>query len=63
MELLANRPRKMTYHSIAVYPEAKQADISTSWLEQFAMGRIKKPPVDKIQVLYEILTGKPLALD
>jgi hypothetical protein len=56
--LLVNRPRYMTYKVITDHTMLHQR-----WLEQFAIGRIKEPSAQRIQMLYEYLTGKPLVDD
>jgi phage gp36-like protein len=62
-ELVRNRPRALTYRLLAerandLLPDDEQ--ITPAWLEQFATGRIKAPSVNKVQRLFEVLSGKPL---
>lgn len=39
---------------------AKESDISYYWLRKFSSGAFKEPSVDKVQSLYEFLTGHGL---
>lgn len=42
---------------LAVYVDT---GLDPSWLSQFASGKLKDPGVNKVQKLYEYLTGKRL---
>lgn len=55
-ELLINRHRKITLQKI----EADLPGHSIKWLSELSNGRMKDPSVNKIQALYEYLSGKPL---
>lgn len=55
LELLGNRPRNMTYKDIA-----DATDLPEPWLKTFAAGRIADPSVNRVETLYNFLTGKPL---
>lgn len=60
LDLLANRPRTMTYAILAIEVNSRLPpgqNITAAWLEQFATGRIKRPDVTKIQRIYETLAG------
>jgi transcriptional regulator with XRE-family HTH domain len=53
--LLINRPKPVTFAKIEA-----GAGISPRWLGDFANGRITEPSAQRIQKLYEYLTGEPL---
>ena len=53
--LLIMRPRSMTYKTI----EARTG-ISPRWLERFAADNMSNCDCDKVQILYTLLSGKPL---
>lgn len=55
LDMLANRPRNVTLKDIA-----KGADVPEPWLKTFAAGRIPDPSVNRVEVLYNYLNGKPL---
>lgn len=55
IELLDNPPEGKSLPEIAT-----DLHISYYWLRKFKSGEIKDPSVNKVQVLYEYLTGKPL---
>lgn len=55
LDLLANRPRNVTLKDIAT-----GADVPEAWLKVFAAGRIADPSVNRVEVLYNYLNGKPL---
>lgn len=57
-QLLANRPRNMTLQDIEA-----ATGISESWLRVFSRGKISDPSVNKVQVLFEHLTGSKLKVD
>ena len=40
----------------------KETGINYYWLRKFRSGEIKDPSVNRVQKLYEYLTGKPLSL-
>lgn len=60
LELLRNRPRTMTYATIAEAMKETCPQITASWLHQYVNGRHRFPHTDRIQALYEFLAGKPL---
>lgn len=41
--------------------KAQGADISYYWLRKFSSGAVEDPSVNRVEVLYRYLTGKPLA--
>lgn len=41
---------------------AEQSSVPYFWLRGFLNGTIKRPGVDRVQKLYEFLSGKKLAL-
>lgn len=53
--LLQNRPRSQTYNEIST-----MTNIGESWLRMFGRGEIQDPSVNKIQTLYEFLSGEKL---
>jgi hypothetical protein len=54
-ELVRNRPRPITFRVIE-----EGTGISPRWLTDFTNGRITEPSAQRIQKLYEFLTGQPL---
>lgn len=54
-ELLANRPRTLTYAHIE-----EASGLSVRWLEAFAGSKMKDPSCVKVETLYELLAGKKL---
>jgi len=40
----------------------EETGISPYWIERFANGAFKNPSVNRVQRLYEALTGKPLGV-
>jgi len=54
-ELLRERPRNITLQQIA-----DESGISFGWLGDFSAGRGKHISCDKVQTLYEYLTGELL---
>lgn len=57
-EALTARPRVLTYDVIA-----EEIGVSARWVEQFANGGIKDPSVNKVEALYEFLTGNTLNVE
>ena len=51
-ELFRLRPRTMTLPRVA-----SEAGIDLSWLQQLSKGTLKSVDADKLQTLYEFLTG------
>lgn len=56
--LLINRPKPMTYQKI----ETDNPGLYARWLSELANGRLDDPSVNKIQQLYEYLSGQPITL-
>jgi hypothetical protein len=54
-EMLCNRPRELTYEQLSA-----ELGISIDWLTKFACKHIKKGSADRVQVLYERLSGRKL---
>lgn len=54
-ELLANRPRTSTYKTIA-----RETQLSPRWLSEFANNCQGGYDANRVQILYEYLSGKPL---
>lgn len=64
LQLLADRPRWMSYNDIVRDLETAPCNVITEiWLSNFVRGVIKLPDVDRVQTLYEYLAKKPLSLD
>ena len=61
-ELLAARPREVTYAHISSRAAAQGEDISTAWLTVFASTPSKGFSVIKVELLYTLLTDKKLEL-
>jgi transcriptional regulator with XRE-family HTH domain len=57
LELYRQRPRSMTKDRLA-----EELGISPSWVDQWSRGIIKNPSADRIQAIYEFLSGKKLEL-
>jgi hypothetical protein len=55
-QLLKNRPRSLTFSNI----NRDLPELNRVWLSRMANGRIKETDVNRVQKLYEYLTGKPL---
>jgi len=55
LELLANRPRGVAYKDISL-----ATGLPEPWLKLFAAGRISDPSVNRIELLYNYLTGRSL---
>jgi hypothetical protein len=55
-QLLKNRPRLLTFKKIA----EDLPTLNRVWLSRMANGHIKETDVNRVQTLYEYLTGKPL---
>jgi len=54
-ELLANRPRPLTYAHIE-----EETGVKVRWLEAFAGGQMADPSCVKVEAVYELLAGKKL---
>lgn len=54
-KLLNERPRKLLLANISF-----ETGLTVPWLKKFAIGEIENPSVNRIQKLYEFLTGKSL---
>ena len=64
LELLRNRSRQLTFETIAAELDGLCDDkITAAWLGAFAVDRFTRPPVDKVQCLYEYLSGDKLLSD
>ena len=57
LKLIRNCPRNITYADIG-----HNTGLSIHWIEKFGQGKIKNPSVQKVQTLYEFLTGKKLEI-
>lgn len=55
VQLLRNRPPDLSYRKIS-----KEAKLPLRWLEQFAQDKIRNPSVNRIEALYEYLSGTEL---
>ena len=55
--LILKRIKVTTFRELS-----KQTGISTSWLHDFAHGKLKLADVGKVQKLYEFLTNKKLEI-
>jgi hypothetical protein len=58
LKLLADLPRNVTLKEVA-----EACDLNLSWLSAFARGEIEHPSVNRIECLYEHLTGRKLKVD
>lgn len=56
LELLKADPRPLTQLSI-------ESKIPYHWLSSYRYGKAASPSVDRVQALYEFLTGKSLPLE
>lgn len=54
-ELLANRPRTVTYAHIE-----DVTGVKVRWLEAFAAAKMEDPSCVKVEAVYELLAGKKL---
>lgn len=58
---LMNKTRELLKANDKSLPEVyRETGISFYWLRKFRNGEIKDPSVNRIQNLYEYLTGEPL---
>jgi hypothetical protein len=68
LDLWANRPRRLTCGVVNRISKAHNKRntelpvLSISWLRGFAVNRYNAPDVNKVELLYVILTGKELDL-
>lgn len=60
LNLLRNRPVHVTLKKLAA--QLEEHGVTHSWLGSFITGRISVVSVDKIQAIYELLSGKKLDL-
>lgn len=59
--LVQNRPVTMTYAKLAdLCAGSADGGVTIGWLRQFATGRASCPHVDRVQSVYEILSGSKL---
>lgn len=58
LKLLRDLPRHITLKEVA-----DACDLQHSWLTAFVRGEIEHPSVNRIECLYEYLTGKKLKVD
>jgi hypothetical protein len=64
LRLLRDRPRHMTYEKITeLMDNSKCRPISVHWIHSYLSGKLTRPDVDRVQALYEILTGRSLSFD
>lgn len=54
-ELIQDRPRTMTYRMLA-----EACGVTDRWLESIVAGTCKFPDVNKVEVVYEYLSGRTL---
>lgn len=65
-ETLMEHTRKLLRESPQSIPEVyhgmsmQGSEVSYYWLRKFSAGNVSDPSVNKVQELYEYLTGKPL---
>ena len=57
-KLLYDRPRHLSYAMIS-----EATGITVMFIHAFTNGLAKKPDCDKVQLLYEYMTGRQLKLD
>jgi hypothetical protein len=55
-DLLVNRPRTLTFVQI----QADCPALGIRWLQAFANGKIAEPSVNKVEMLYEYLSGEKI---
>ncbi len=60
---LVKKTRELLHADTRSLPEIYTASgISFYWLRRFKSGNMRNPPADRVQHLYEFLSGKKLAL-
>lgn len=57
LRLLADRPARITFKRIS-----KDTGLPESWLSMFGNGSINDPSVNRIETLYEYLTGRSITI-
>lgn len=61
LNLVQNRPVTMTYAKLAeLCAGSADGGVTVDWLRHFATGRASCPHVDRVQSVYETLTGTKL---
>lgn len=61
LNMLRNRPRFLTFIEISKRLEnANCPSVTVTWLHNLSIERIEKPDVDRIEALYELLSGQSL---
>jgi hypothetical protein len=64
LRLLRERPRYMTYEKLLERMAiANCRPVTVHWIHGFQSGRFENVDVDRIQALYEILSGRLLTFD
>lgn len=61
--LLRNRPKPLTYAKMSDDLAGMDGTITVAWLHSFAVGRLQCVDCDRVQLVYEYLTGVPLQID
>lgn len=61
--LLRQRPKPLTYAKMADDLCGTDGTITVAWLHSFAVGRLQCVDCDRVQLVYEYLTGVPLQID
>lgn len=60
-EFVRNKLKERTYtQSLRLI--ALATGIKEPWIQAYGTGKIKNPPVDRVEKLFEYFTGKPLEL-
>lgn len=64
MDTLYEQTLKLLIASeLTILDIAERADLPYDWLVSIRYDRVKNPSVNRIQKLYEFLTGKPLNVE
>lgn len=58
--LLARTKHELVHSASSYLQIYKDTGLTPNWLSLLAQGKIAEPSVNKIQKLYEYLTGRPL---
>lgn len=63
LHLLRDRPRYLTYERLAQEIAPACQGVTATWLFQYVNGRTAFPHVDRVQAVYEFLSGNKLFVD
>jgi hypothetical protein len=62
-ELVRNRPKPMTFAKMESELAGRDGSITAAWLFSFSAGRLHCVDCDKVQLVYEYMTGVALDID